>query len=174
MNTTNIYHFQLSPTTNWPPIVRSVCRCLHSSQTYPQGRFVWCNDGRHGGGGGPTTKTVDSYGHACCKNFDFCNLKLSPIIRNRNYKKGGQKALRMRSRSHRFYNCSVNLFTTPSLKFKKFSHLMNVFWKWNCFNLLVKPTPPKNRTNKDQHILISQSFSVLFVDSFSFFVLSCI
>ena len=49
------------------------------SQSFPPGRFIWCNDGRNGG---PTARPAAKHGgHACCKNYDFCNLNLKPNIR---------------------------------------------------------------------------------------------
>ncbi|XP_046810198.1 TGF-beta receptor type-1 isoform X1 [Lucilia cuprina] len=54
-------------------------RCLNMSQSFPPGRFIWCNDGRNGG---PTARPAAKHGgHACCKNYDLCNLNLKPIIR---------------------------------------------------------------------------------------------
>ncbi|TMW54720.1 hypothetical protein DOY81_000251 [Sarcophaga bullata] len=54
-------------------------KCLNMSQSFPPGRFIWCNDGRNGG---PTARPAAKHGgHACCKNYDFCNLNLKPYIR---------------------------------------------------------------------------------------------
>lgn len=49
------------------------------SQSFPPGRFIWCNDGTNGG---PTARPVAKYGgHGCCKSHDYCNYDLRPIIR---------------------------------------------------------------------------------------------
>ncbi|XP_030387532.1 TGF-beta receptor type-1 isoform X2 [Scaptodrosophila lebanonensis] len=53
--------------------------CLNMSQSFPPGRFIWCNDGRHGG---PTARPAARRGgHACCNDRDFCNRELRPIIK---------------------------------------------------------------------------------------------
>ncbi|KAI8035736.1 hypothetical protein M5D96_011486 [Drosophila gunungcola] len=55
-------------------------RCLNMSQSFPPGRFIWCNDGLHGG---PTARPVGRRGaHACCDDGDFCNLFLKPKARD--------------------------------------------------------------------------------------------
>uniref|UniRef100_A0A1A9UZD4 receptor protein serine/threonine kinase n=1 Tax=Glossina austeni TaxID=7395 RepID=A0A1A9UZD4_GLOAU len=54
-------------------------RCLNMSQSFPPGRFIWCNDGSHGG---PTARPVAKRGgHSCCRDYDFCNLNLRPVIK---------------------------------------------------------------------------------------------
>ncbi|XP_054739692.1 TGF-beta receptor type-1 isoform X1 [Anastrepha obliqua] len=54
-------------------------RCLNMSQSFPPGRSIWCNDGSRGG---PTARpAAPSGGHGCCKDRDFCNLDLRPIIK---------------------------------------------------------------------------------------------
>ncbi|XP_068147736.1 TGF-beta receptor type-1 isoform X1 [Drosophila tropicalis] len=54
-------------------------RCLNMSQSFPPGRFIWCNDGRQGG---PTARPAARRGgHACCNDRDFCNRYLRPIIK---------------------------------------------------------------------------------------------
>ncbi|XP_054090350.1 TGF-beta receptor type-1 isoform X4 [Zeugodacus cucurbitae] len=54
-------------------------RCLNMSQSFPPGRFIWCNDGRRGG---PTARpAAPSGGHGCCNAYDFCNRDLRPIIK---------------------------------------------------------------------------------------------
>lgn len=56
-----------------------MCRCLNMSQSFPPGRFIWCNDGSRGG---PTARPVaPSGGHSCCNERDLCNLDLRPIIK---------------------------------------------------------------------------------------------
>lgn len=53
--------------------------CLHMSQSFPPGRFIWCNEGLHGG---PTARPAATRGgHACCKDRDFCNRDLKPVIK---------------------------------------------------------------------------------------------
>lgn len=53
--------------------------CLHMSQSFPPGRFIWCNEGLQGG---PTARPAALRGgHACCKDRDFCNLQLRPVIK---------------------------------------------------------------------------------------------
>lgn len=53
--------------------------CLHMSQSFPPGRFIWCNEGLHGG---PTARPAATRGgHACCKDRDFCNRDLRPVIK---------------------------------------------------------------------------------------------
>ncbi|XP_037928524.1 uncharacterized protein LOC119662942 isoform X1 [Teleopsis dalmanni] len=54
-------------------------RCLNLTQSFPPGRFIWCNDGTNGG---PTARPAAVRGgHACCKERDLCNLKLRPKIK---------------------------------------------------------------------------------------------
>ncbi|XP_034653803.1 TGF-beta receptor type-1 isoform X1 [Drosophila subobscura] len=54
-------------------------RCLNMSQSFPPGRFIWCNEGRHGG---PTARPAARRGgHACCNDRDFCNRQLRPVIK---------------------------------------------------------------------------------------------
>ncbi|XP_064544211.1 TGF-beta receptor type-1 isoform X1 [Drosophila montana] len=54
-------------------------RCLNMSQSFPPGRFIWCNDGRQGG---PTARPAARRGgHACCNDRDFCNRQLRPVIK---------------------------------------------------------------------------------------------
>ncbi|KAM8712906.1 hypothetical protein ACLKA7_013265 [Drosophila subpalustris] len=54
-------------------------RCLNMSQSFPPGRFIWCNDGRRGG---PTARpAAPRGGHACCNDRDFCNRYLRPVIK---------------------------------------------------------------------------------------------
>ncbi|KAH8314365.1 hypothetical protein KR059_004700, partial [Drosophila kikkawai] len=54
-------------------------RCLNMSQSFPPGRFIWCNEGRNGG---PTARPVARRGgHACCNDHDFCNRDLRPLIK---------------------------------------------------------------------------------------------
>lgn len=49
------------------------------SQSFPPGRFIWCNDGSRGG---PTARpAAPSGGHGCCNDHDLCNLALRPIIK---------------------------------------------------------------------------------------------
>lgn len=53
--------------------------CLNMSQSFPPGRFIWCNDGRQGG---PTARPAARRGgHACCNDRDFCNRQLRPVIK---------------------------------------------------------------------------------------------
>lgn len=53
--------------------------CLYMSQSFPPGRFIWCNEGLQGG---PTARPAALRGgHACCKDRDFCNLQLRPVIK---------------------------------------------------------------------------------------------
>ncbi|KAH8279518.1 hypothetical protein KR026_012162 [Drosophila bipectinata] len=52
-------------------------RCLNMSQSFPPGRFIWCNAGP-----GPTARPAARHGgHACCKDRDFCNRWLRPVIK---------------------------------------------------------------------------------------------
>lgn len=117
-----------------------VCRCLQKSQTYPPSRFIWCNDGRHGGDDGPKARHVDSYGHACCKNSDLCNLRLSPILKD--YKKGGQQLIWNETNgfnpSHSFqivtYICSLlpNLILLCNSLASQISCAFQIFTIPNC------------------------------------------
>ncbi|XP_017867653.1 PREDICTED: TGF-beta receptor type-1 isoform X1 [Drosophila arizonae] len=64
-------------------------RCLNMSQSFPPGRFIWCNEGRRGG---PTARPAARRGgHACCNDRDFCNLKLRPIIKQQSATPGGRQ-----------------------------------------------------------------------------------
>ncbi|KAH8369701.1 hypothetical protein KR093_000642, partial [Drosophila rubida] len=55
-------------------------RCLNMSQSFPPGRFIWCNDGRYGG---PTARPAATRGgHGCCNDRDFCNRYLRPLLAN--------------------------------------------------------------------------------------------
>ena len=48
---------------------------------FPPDAFpIWCNDGSNGG---PTFLPAAKVGgHSCCKNEDFCNTQLQPLIRD--------------------------------------------------------------------------------------------
>lgn len=69
--------------------INSLCSCLNMSQSFPPGRFIWCNEGRRGG---PTARPAARRGgHACCNDRDFCNLKLRPIIKQQSATPGGRQ-----------------------------------------------------------------------------------
>ncbi|XP_037903601.1 TGF-beta receptor type-1 isoform X1 [Hermetia illucens] len=55
-------------------------RCLNTSQTFPPGRPIWCNNNS---GRGPTTRPSSKRGgHICCDKEDFCNYLRKPDIIN--------------------------------------------------------------------------------------------
>ncbi|KAH8401785.1 hypothetical protein KR009_007844 [Drosophila setifemur] len=71
-------------------ILFSYSRCLNMSQSFPPGRFIWCNEGLHGG---PTARPAARRGgHACCKDSDLCNMRLRPEIRTPEDWEYGQRA----------------------------------------------------------------------------------
>lgn len=77
-NTLSTLYTVISTTTTTTTMTR-LSSCLHMSQSFPPGRFIWCNEGLQGG---PTARPAAVRGgHACCKDRDFCNLQLRPVIK---------------------------------------------------------------------------------------------